>query len=262
MVMLRKVRRGAGAAIGALLLAIAIPAARADAPALRHCAARLARGRQLLIVAFGSSSTEGIGASDPGHAYPQRLGRMLAARLPVRVVVRNEGIGGQDADDMLPRLLRQVIPQHPALVIWQTGSNDPLRHVPVRRFIAETRAGLVALRRAGIDTMLMEPQVSRVLHQAGGSLAYRDALRALGREFGVPVIPRYELMRRWLAAGTIPAASLLAPDGLHMADGGYAALAREVAREITQDIGAGSGRGGAVAVLAEGSARHPQQRSK
>jgi lysophospholipase L1-like esterase len=134
--------------------------------------------------------------------------------------------------------LRQVIPQHPALVIWQTGSNDPLRHVPVRRFIAETRAGLVALRRAGIDTMLMEPQVSPVLHRAGGSRAYRDALRKLGREFGVPVIPRYELMQHWLAAGTIPATSLMAPDGLHMADGGYAALAREVAREIAQDIGA------------------------
>ena len=259
----RDVFRGIGAVLGALLLAIAlptaVPAARADAP-LHHCAARLAAGKKLLIVAFGSSSTEGIGASNRSHAYPERLARLLAARLPVPVVVRNEGIGGQDADNMLPRLLHQVIPEHPALVIWQTGSNDPLRHVPVRRFIAETRAGLAALRAAGIDTMLMEPQVSRVLHKAGGSLAYRDALRALGREYGVPVIPRYELMRRWLAAGTIPASALMAPDGLHMADGGYAALAREVAREIARGMGLPGGTG--VTFVAAGPARPMPPRAR
>ncbi len=230
-----------GGVIRTLLLVVAVlaPAAasRADPPELPRCAARLAAGRPLLVIAFGSSSTEGIGASDPAHAYPQRLQRLLAARLPVPVTVRNEGIGGQDADQMLPRLLHQVIPQHPTLVIWQTGSNDPLRHVPVHRFVAETRAGLEALRQAGIDTMLMGPQVSRVLHKAGGSLAYREALHRLGREFGVPVIHRYELMRRWLAAGGAPASRLMAPDGLHMGNGGYAALAKAVAREVAVECG-------------------------
>lgn len=212
-----------------------VPPLAVDAP-LPHSAATVAVGETLLIVAFGSSSTAGFGASDRSHAYPEVLGRLLAAQLPVPVVVRNEGIGGQDADDMLPRLLRQVIPQHPTLVIWQTGSNDPLRHVPLHRFVDETRAGLVALRAAGIDAMLMEPQVSRVLRKAGGTLAYRDALRALGREFDVPVIPRYELMRRWIAMKSVPESRLFAPDGLHMGDGGYALLARAVAREITRDI--------------------------
>ncbi len=245
MPMRRDARPVPGAMIRGVLLAVAVAftvpslAARAwaDAPELAHCAARIAAGQELVIVAFGSSSTEGIGASDHAHAYPERLARLLAARLPVPGMVRNEGIGGQDADQMLPRLLRRVIPQHPALVIWQTGSNDPLRHVPIRRFVAETRAGLVALRAAGIDTMLMGPQVSRVLHRAGGSLAYRDALHALGREFGAPVIHRYRLMRHWLAAGTVPAASLMAPDGLHMGNGGYAVLAKAVAGEILQGCG-------------------------
>jgi lysophospholipase L1-like esterase len=254
MFMARDARRGIGAVFGAVLLFLAvsaaIPAARADTPELRHCAARLAEGKPLLVVAFGSSSTEGIGASDPSHAYPQRLAHLLAARLPVEVTVRNEGIGGQDADDMLPRLLRQVIPEHPALVIWQTGSNDPLRHVPVDRFTAETRAGLVALRTAGIDAMLMEPQMSRVLHDAGGTQAYRDALRALGREFGVPVIARYDLMQHWLATGAVPASALMAPDGLHMGDAGYAALAEDVASEVSHGMGLA-----AVTVVATGPAR-------
>lgn len=234
------VRRAPMLLAAAALAGIAL-GARAQAPLaldapLPHTAATVAAGRKLVIVAFGSSSTAGFGASDKSHAYPEVLAGLLAAKLPVPVVVRNEGIGGQDADDMLPRLLHQVIPQHPTLVIWQTGSNDPLRHVPVDRFVAETRAGLVALRDAGIDTMLMEPQVSRVLNKAGGSLAYRDALRALGREFDIPVIPRYELMRRWIATKAVPDSKLFAPDGLHMGDGGYAMLARAVAREITRDI--------------------------
>lgn len=257
----RRIGRGIGAGLGAMLLALAtpalVPSARADRPVLRQCATKLAQRKPLLIVAFGSSSTEGIGASNANHAYPQRLGRLLAARLPVPVTVRNEGIGGQDADDMLPRLLHQVIPEHPTLVIWQTGSNDPLRHVPVRRFVAETRAGLVALQKAGIDTMLMEPQVSRVLHAAGGTQAYRDAIRALGREFGVPVIARYALMEHWLATGAVPASALLAPDGLHMGDGGYAALAEEVGREITRGMGIAP-----VTVVAVGPARDIQLRTK
>jgi lysophospholipase L1-like esterase len=254
MFMARDARRGIGAVWVAVLLVLAVstasPSARADTPELRHCAARLAEGKPLLVVAFGSSSTEGVGASDPSHAYPQRLANLLAARLPVAVTVHNEGIGGQDADDMLPRLLRQVIPEHPTLVIWQTGSNDPLRHVPVGRFTAETRAGLVALRAAGIDAMLMEPQMSRVLNDAGGTQAYRDALRALGREFGVHVIARYDLMQHWLATGAVPASALMSPDGLHMGDAGYAALAENVASEVSQGMGVA-----AVTVVATGPAR-------
>ena len=48
----------------------------------------------------------------------------------------------------------------------------------------------------------------------------------------VPVIRRYDLMRAWLANGVLTPAQMLAPDGLHMADGGYAKLADAVATDI------------------------------
>jgi len=67
------------------------------------------------------------------------------------------------------------------------------------------------------------------------SNAYRDAVRSIGQEMNVPIIRRYDLMRSWLASGKVTEAQLMAPDGLHMADEGYARLAAEIARELVGD---------------------------
>ena len=148
-----------------------------------------------------------------------------------QVVVLNRGIGGEDADDMARRL-PMVIAEHPDLIIWQTGSNDPLRDLPLDRFVQETIAGVQEIRAAHIDLMLMEPQLCRALDGKPVSVSYRDALRGIGAGMDVPVIRRYDLMRRWLDDGVLTATQMLAPDGLHMADGGYAKLADTVAADI------------------------------
>jgi hypothetical protein len=44
-------------------------------------------------------------------------------------------------------------------------------------------------------------------------------------------------MKAWLAEGTVTEIQLMSPDGLHMADQGYARLAAEVAREVMADAG-------------------------
>ena len=48
----------------------------------------------------------------------------------------------------------------------------------------------------------------------------------------VPVIRRYDMMRAWLTDGVLTPAQMLSPDGLHMADGGYAKLAEAIAHDI------------------------------
>jgi len=58
------------------------------------------------------------------------------------------------------------------------------------------------------------------------------AVRALGQDMGVPVIRRSDLIKSWLASGKVTEAQLMAADGLHMADEGYARLAADVAREV------------------------------
>ncbi len=202
---------------------------------LQLVALRLAEHLPLRIVAFGSSSTEGIGASSPAATYPSRLLADLTTDLPPRqrVMVLNQGIGGEDADDMARRL-PAVIAEHPDLIIWQTGSNDPLRNVPLDRFVQETIAGIQAIRAAHIDVMLMGPQLCHALDGKPSTARYRQALRAIGAGMGVPVIHRYDLMRSWLASGVLTPKQMLSPDGLHMTDGGYAKLADAVAGEILQ----------------------------
>jgi acyl-CoA thioesterase I len=192
----------------------------------------------LHIIAFGSSSTEGIGASSKAASYPSRLQVELAKALPAMpAVVINRGRGGEDAEDMARRL-PAIIAQHPDLVIWQTGTNDVLRDVPLERFVALTRAGIVAMRAAGIDVMLIEPQRCGALQAKPGSLRYRDAVRAIGAELQVQVIRRYDLMQAWLSEGLLSPVQLMSGDGLHMGDGGYALLAKEVARAILSDAAA------------------------
>ena len=216
-------------------MTIAAPAFAGEPPSnpLHHVAVRLAQHAPLRIIAFGSSSTEGVGASSPAAAYPNQLLKDLSALLPERqqVIVLNRGIGGEDADDMLKRL-PAIIAERPDLVIWQTGSNDPLRGVPIPRFIEETIAGVRAIRAAGIDLMLMEPQLCRALEGEAESHVYRNVLRAVGADMNVPVIRRYDLMRAWLATKELTADDMLSPDGLHMADGGYAKLAGVIAADI------------------------------
>ena len=198
---------------------------------LPRVAAALQKGEPLRIVAFGSSSTEGVGATTPRMTYPRQLDLALSARVADQVVVLNRGIGGEDAEDMARRI-PAILADHPDLVIWQTGSNDPLRAVPLERFEALTRAGITQIRAAGVDVMLMEPQLCERLASTTGADIYRDALRRIGAEMGVPVIKRYDLMTEWLKTGQITRTALLWNDGLHMTDAGYAMLGTEVAREI------------------------------
>jgi lysophospholipase L1-like esterase len=200
---------------------------------LEHIAIRLGAHQPIRIIAFGSSSTEGVGASSLAATYPSRLQANLIAALPTsqRVVVLNRGIGGEDADDMVRRL-PTVIAEHPDLIIWQTGTNDPLRSLPLDRFVQETIAGIRAIRAAHIDLMLLEPQLCRELDGKPFSIRYRDALRSIGAGMDVPVIRRYDMMRSWLADGVLTPAQMLSPDGLHMADGGYAKLAEAIAADI------------------------------
>ena len=223
-------RAVAGCLLGVALMSAPAPGAPMPAT-LPHVALRIRHAAPLRIVAFGSSSTEGVGASSPAASYPSRLQAVLRAALHGRVEVVNAGIGGQDAEDMARRI-PAVIALRPDLVIWQTGSNDPLRGVPVARFVDLTRDGVVALRRAGIDVMLMEQQDCAVLRAHAGSLAYRDALRRLAAELRVPLVRRYDLMHAWLADGALTPAQLYYHDGLHMTDGGYAMLAEAVGRQI------------------------------
>src|SRR5207237_3333331 len=159
--------------VAMLLLCAAAPAAAAP-PALRcsapdavtrftvplpNTARAIRRGEALVIVAIGSSSTQGVGASDQAHTYPALLAEELQRRWPrLAVTVVNKGIGGEDADQMLARFARDVLPYRPQLVIWQTGSNSALQSGDVQSYEKTIREGIARLKAAHMDIILMDPQ--------------------------------------------------------------------------------------------------------
>lgn len=189
------------------------------------------------IVALGSSSTQGTGATSQAMSYPAQLERLFGDAFHGRpaVAVLNRGIAGEDIDDMEKRLDTDVLSRHPDLVIWQAGSNDPLRGVPVDRFKAELRHGIAAIRATGAEVVLMEPQWSPVIEKADAKSRFVEAVRDVGAEENVGVVRRFALMQRWLDEGLLTPHELVGPDNLHMTDRSYGLLAKAVLDRISTD---------------------------
>ncbi|MGA8158161.1 MAG: GDSL-type esterase/lipase family protein, partial [Rhodoplanes sp.] len=82
----------------------------------------------MTIVALGSSSTAGAGASSSDATYPNRLAAALKEHFPSNTItVLNRGVNGEDARDMLNRFDTSVAAEKPDLVLWQVGTNSVLR---------------------------------------------------------------------------------------------------------------------------------------
>src|SRR6201996_3939013 len=91
---------------------------------LPHVASKLAAGKPVVIIAFGSSSTQGYGSSSPEFNYPNRLAAQLHRQYPgADITVLNHGVVGEDAPEMMKRLQTSVLDAKPDLVIWQGGTN-------------------------------------------------------------------------------------------------------------------------------------------
>ncbi len=236
-----------GCAAAALALLLAVPAFAADSDACPpggappisspRLADALARGDEVRIVAFGSSSTAGAGASFPWRAYPARLEANLQRRLPnAGITVVNRGVGGEDADNMLRRIERDIIAEAPQLVVWQVGANAALRRMDPAAFQSFLLDGLGRMRRAGIDVVLMDNQRAPRIDARPGHEAYNAMLaEAAAAMSGVELFSRTALMDGWSAAG-LPNEAVLVSDGLHHNDRGYACVAEALARALLDGL--------------------------
>src|SRR4051812_41537080 len=69
---------------------------------LSRVALRLSGGAPIKVVAIGSSSTWGAGASSRASSYPSRLEAELRQHFPGHpITVVNRGVNGEEATDML-----------------------------------------------------------------------------------------------------------------------------------------------------------------
>ncbi|MGY8636095.1 SGNH/GDSL hydrolase family protein [Bradyrhizobium sp. 14AA] len=207
---------------------------------LPHVASKLVAGQPVLIVAFGSSSTAGFGASSPEFNYPNRLAAQLRRQYPTAdITVVNAGVGGEDAPEMMKRLQKEVIDVHPDLVIWQVGTNAVLRNLDPGDTAKLVEDGITRIQAAGgADIVLVDPQYSPAVNQRAESAGKMVKLLGKVAELRhVGIFPRFEVMRDWHETQAIPVESFVIADGLHMNDWGYACFAQLLGDDIIRSVG-------------------------
>jgi lysophospholipase L1-like esterase len=206
---------------------------------LPHVANKLIAGQPVVIIAFGSSSTQGYGSSAPEFTYPNRLAVRLRRQYPTAdITVVNAGRGGEDAPEMMKRLQSAVIDQKPDLVIWQVGTNAVLRNLDPAETAKLVEDGVARIQAAGSDIVLVDPQYSpRVVERAESASRMVTLLNRVASLRHVGLFPRFEVMREWHEGQALPVDSFVIADGLHMNDWGYACFAQLLGDDIIKSVG-------------------------
>jgi lysophospholipase L1-like esterase len=206
---------------------------------LPHVAAKLIAGKPVVIVAFGSSSTQGWGTTSPEFTYPNRLAAQLRRQYPgADITVLNRGKGGEDAPEMMKRLQTEVIDMNPDMVIWQVGTNAVLRNLDPAETAQLVEDGIGRVQAAGADLVLVDPQYSPAVNAKAENASRMVKLLGKVAELRhVGFFPRFEVMRDWHEGQSIPFESFVVADGLHMNDWGYACFAQLLGDDIIKSVG-------------------------
>ncbi len=235
----------------ALLAALALPlSARAETPALScdtpldlirlanplsHVAQKLTAGAPITIVAIGSSSTAGAGASSPAKTYPSQLAVELKRLFPTHsITVLNRGVGGEEVGDMLKRFDSAVVTAKPDLVLWQLGTNSVIRDHMFTDHGAAIRDGLNKIRAVGADVVLIDPQFAPKVIVKPDAEHMVELIATTAKAEDVDLFRRFDVMKRWREVDHLGFETFVSPDGLHMNDWSYACMAKGLGVAIAE----------------------------
>jgi acyl-CoA thioesterase I len=237
--------------VAALLAVLALPlSARAETPALTcdtpldlirlanplsHVAQKLTAGAPITIVAIGSSSTAGAGASSPAKSYPSQLAVELKKQFPYNsITVLNRGANGEEVADMLRRFDKAVVAAKPDLVLWQLGTNSVIRDHMFNDHGAAIRDGLNKIRATGADIVLIDPQFAPKVIVKAEATHMVELIATTAKVENVDLFRRFDVMKRWREADHMAFESFVSPDGLHMNDWSYACMAKGLGLAIAE----------------------------
>lgn len=206
-----------------------------DAP-IPRLTKRLNAHEPVTIVALGSSSTAGAGASSAAFSYPSRLARELKRRFPFESFsVLNFGVNGEEASQMMVRL-DVALTREPDLVIWQVGTNAVLRDKKIADVGTSVETGIERVKASGTDLMLIDPQFSPAVNAKSSIGDMVTYLSTLAKRTHIPLFRRYVAMRHWHEDQSISFENFIRPDGIHMNDWGYSCFARLLADNIATAV--------------------------
>jgi lysophospholipase L1-like esterase len=238
-------------AIAALIVSLGIPfsahaetaAPKCEAPfhllrltnPLPHLAQKLAAGEPITIVAIGSSSTAGVGASSPAANYPSQLAAELRRLFPTHsITVLNRGINGEEVGDMLKRFDKDVVAAKPNLVLWQFGTNSVISDHMFTDRGAAIRDGLKEIRAIGADIVLIDPQFAPKVIVKPEAEHMVELIATTAKQEDVDLFRRFDVMKRWREEDHMAFESFVSPDGLHMNDWSYACIAKGLSLAIAE----------------------------
>jgi lysophospholipase L1-like esterase len=209
-----------------------VPGPDIAAPAsLPNVAGALQKKEKVRILAIGSSSTQGYGASSKTMSYPSQLEMILEHALKgADVVIVNRGIAGEIAETTAERIRNEVALRKPDLVLWQLGTNDALARIPLPEFEDTVRSTIHWLKENQIDVVLVGVQYTTRLVRDPNYVAIRDSLQKIAAEEKILYVRRYDAMR--FIAQRRANLQLLAGDNFHLNDLGYHCMAEHVAHAL------------------------------
>jgi acyl-CoA thioesterase I len=187
------------------------------------------------VLAIGSSSTAGVGASKPTATYVAKLETSLEATLSgLDFNVIGRGLSGEVAEGQSSRMKREVEENRPDLVVWQVGTNDAIRHVDLDSFRNCLRRTLAWLREQKVDVVLVDPQYGDALTSDGYYEQVVTAISEVARESRVLLVDRFEAMKE--ISRERGDTFYLSSDNLHLNDTGHRCMAEQMARAIVDGI--------------------------
>jgi lysophospholipase L1-like esterase len=204
---------------------------------LQRLSEALAAKQKLTILAIGSSSTEGVGASTPLNAYPAQMQRLLSRVLkPLQTdfEVVNRGVGGERAAETALRLRAEVERLQPGLVLWQVGTNDALGRISVEAFSATVRSTIAWAKSRNVEIVLVGLQFTPTVAKDDHYHAIKAAIARIAEDEGILLVRRYDAMQFLASNGRRP--DMLASDRFHLNDLGYRCMAEHVARAIVSNL--------------------------
>jgi acyl-CoA thioesterase I len=205
---------------------------RRPLPALRRA---VRASRKVKVLAIGSSSTVGVGASSQAATYVAKLETSLEGTLKgFDFEVIGRGQSGEVAQGAADRMKREVEEAKPDVVVWQVGTNDALRQVSLDRFKQCLKTTLVWLKEQRIDVVLVDPQYGDALAKDEYYERVVGAIADVARERGVLLVDRFEAMRE--LARQNGDRFYLAADNLHLNDTGHRCTAEQLARSMVAGL--------------------------
>jgi hypothetical protein len=159
--------------------------------------------KRLSILVIGAGSSLLPGPDGVKNAYPVRLQRALAEKLPdVEVKLASDVKSRRTAAEMVNTLVPLLAAAKPALLVWQTGTFDAMQAIDLDLFSQALDKGITIARSAGADVVLINPQYSPRTESMIALGPYAENMRWVALQQEVPIFDRYSVMQLWADLGT------------------------------------------------------------